>query len=74
MHPHTLIALRRAVLLDLRVSPSTASSMAPRIGVNTQTVEQIAKTLIEDELAETRTVAETLTVYRATEKGLQVIA
>lgn len=74
MHSHTLNALRRAILLDLRVGQSTASSIAPRVNVDAHTVERVAETLLADKLVETLTVAQGLTVYRSTPKGLEVIA
>lgn len=74
MHSHTLNALRLAILRDLRVGQSTASSIAPRIGVDAQTVERVAETLLSDHLAETITIASVLKVYRATPRGLETIS
>lgn len=74
MHSHTLNALRRSILIDLRVGQSTAASIAPRIGVDAQTVERVAETLVTDHLAETLTIAGVLTVYRATPRGLESIS
>lgn len=74
MHSHTINRLTRAILIDLRLGQSTASSIAERIHVDTVTVERIAATMLEEKLVETRTVAGVLTVYRATTKGLLLIA
>lgn len=74
MHTHTVIALRKAVLLDLRISQSTASAIAERLHFDTQTIERIAAGLIEDRLATAHTVAEVLTVYRITTRGLETIS
>lgn len=74
MHSHTVNALRLAILRDLRIGQSTASSIAPRISVDAETVERVAETLIADKLVETLTVASVLTVYRATPRGLETIS
>jgi len=71
MLPHTSHAIRRAILLDLRVGQSTADSTAGRINFDTATVERALTLLLADSLVETLLIADRLTVYRATAKGLQ---
>jgi predicted transcriptional regulator len=73
MLPHTTHALCRAILLDLRVGQSTADSIAPRIGINTQTAERICQHLLSLGHVESHLIGNRLTVYRATAEGLQIL-
>lgn len=71
--PHAEAAFRKAILMDLRVGQSTADSIAGRLVCPTVIVETVCASLIQDRLVETLIVAEVLTVYRATARGLESI-
>ena len=72
--PQALAALEVACLKDLKVSQSSASSTAGRLRIETETTTQILAALVTDGLAETDTIAHTITIYRLTPKGLELIS
>jgi DNA-binding PadR family transcriptional regulator len=72
--PHAREALALAILKDLRVSQTTASSTAGRLKTDIEITTQLLDLLVRDGLAETDTVAQTLTVYRITPQGLELLS
>jgi hypothetical protein len=74
MHPHTLSALGRAILQDLRAGQSTADSTAQRLKIDKQTAERICQALLTEKQVDTFLIADFLTVYRITPKGLEIIS
>jgi len=74
MHSHTLNALARSILQDLRVSQSSADSTAQRLQVNAETIERVCAHLIDSKQVETFQIAGRITVYRITPKGLETIS
>jgi DNA-binding MarR family transcriptional regulator len=72
--PHAREALALAILKDLRVSQTSASSTAGRIKADVETTTSILTDLVTDGLAETDTIANTIIVYRLTPQGLELIS
>jgi DNA-binding PadR family transcriptional regulator len=66
--------LETSILKDLKVSQTTASSTAGRLSADPDLVIQILQSLVTDELAETDTINRTITVYRITTKGLELLS
>jgi DNA-binding PadR family transcriptional regulator len=66
--------LETAILKDLKVSQTTASSTAGRLTADPNLVTEILRSLVTDELAETDTINGTITVYRITPKGLELLS
>ncbi len=66
--------LETAILKDLKVSQTTASSTAGRLPTDPDLVTEILRSLVTDELAETDTINRTITVYRITTKGLELLS
>jgi ferritin len=65
--------LGRRILKDLQISQSSASSIALRLDHPEATVNFILRHLVAEQYAETGTVADIITVYRITTKGLEFI-
>jgi DNA-binding PadR family transcriptional regulator len=74
LSPQARIALELHILKDLKVSQTTASSTAGRLHTDAQTITELLSKLVTDGLAETDTVAGTITVYRITPKGLELLS
>jgi DNA-binding MarR family transcriptional regulator len=72
--PHARQALETAILRDLRVSQSTASSIAGRLKTDTDTTTQLLSGLVVDGLVETDLINNLITVYRLTKTGLELIS
>lgn len=64
-------AITQLIFDDLRISQTTASSLAGRIGIGVSTVETILADLEIDDLVSTSTIKDTITVYRLTDLGIQ---
>ncbi len=62
-------AITQLIMDDLMISPTTASSVAGRIGIDLPTIEKILSELHDDDLVSCRTIKESLTVYSITSIG-----
>lgn len=71
--PHTQRALARAILKDLAAGQSTADSTAGRLRVDARTVEALTLQMMAEAIVEIHLIADRLTVYRITQKGLQTL-
>ncbi len=67
-------ALAIVILKDLRISQTTASSIAGRIKTDIKTTTAILTDLITAGNAETDTIGNTIIVYRITPQGLELIS
>jgi DNA-binding IscR family transcriptional regulator len=67
-------ALALRILKDLRISQTSASATSERLNIPTALVESIAADLVHDGFAETASVGDCITVYRASRKGLELIS
>jgi hypothetical protein len=72
--PQPLFSLHLKVLKDLRVSQTSASSTADRLKMDKGVIVEILTDLIMTGHAETHIIADTITVYRITPKGLETIS
>lgn len=74
LSPHALHSLTLAILKDLRVGQSTSHSTAGRISLDVETTTTILTAIVTDGLATTVLINDTITVYRITPSGLDLIS
>lgn len=74
LSPQAQETLALAILRDLRVSQTSASSTAGRLKIDEHTAKAILAELVKDDLAETDMINGTITVYRITDRGIQILS
>lgn len=72
--PQAHQALSLSILRDLRVSQTTDSSTAGRLKIDNHTAKAILSELVNDDLAATRSINNTITVYHITAAGIELLS